>query len=232
MDNKLRVINKSGLEIIESLLEKYRAELKEKGNEKFHILNKLPALRDYYFVYGRVRGLEEIEMWLKELNYYFGVPWSKAKYSNWKDFKRHLEYVRDLEKSDNEFHSDKKKCWELRELTVDFLFDYDFVKGRTLAIQQAINLFEYKIGNKEIEIQIDGTKHKVCEQRMSGKEILELVGKKYENWDLNCKLNNTRGRGGFRQKIQEIYLVDMDDPEIERFETVKLQVTNGEITCS
>ena len=77
-------------------------------------------------------------------------------------------------------------------------------------------------GQKFYKIRIDGNKYKVEKQKMTGNEILSLVGKNYEEWALNRKF-----RGGRRKPIEPESLVDFTEPGIERFETVRRQAQQG-----
>ena len=77
-------------------------------------------------------------------------------------------------------------------------------------------------GQKFYKIKIDSDKYKVEQQEMSGKEILALLGKSYDEWSLNQKLH-----GGRRKAIEPEENVDFVQPGIERFETVKLEAQQG-----
>lgn len=77
-------------------------------------------------------------------------------------------------------------------------------------------------GQKLYKIKIGAEKYKVQQQQMTGSEILELVGKTYEEWSLNQKLH-----GGRRIPIESEAVVDFAEPGIERFETVMNQAQQG-----
>ena len=70
-------------------------------------------------------------------------------------------------------------------------------------------------------IRVDGEKHVVVEAKISGKKILGLVGKSLVDWSLNQKF-----AGGKRIKIDDT-IVDLSEPGIERFETVRRQAQQG-----
>ncbi len=73
----------------------------------------------------------------------------------------------------------------------------------------------------KFRIRVDGEKHDVEEAKISGKIILGLVGKSLVDWSLNQKL-----AGGKRIKIDDM-IVDLSEPGIERFETVRRQAQQG-----
>lgn len=77
-------------------------------------------------------------------------------------------------------------------------------------------------GQKHYKIKIDGIKYKVDRQEMTGKEILSLTGKKYDQWTMNQKF-----RGGRRKPIEADDKVDLAQPGIERLETVPRQAQQG-----
>ena len=77
-------------------------------------------------------------------------------------------------------------------------------------------------GQKYYKIKIDGEKYKVGSQKITGTEILSLVGKNYDEWTLNQKM-----RGGRRKPIEADEEVDLAQPGIERFETVRRQAQQG-----
>ena len=71
-------------------------------------------------------------------------------------------------------------------------------------------------------IRIDGEKHTVASAEITGAGILELVGKRDDEWSLNQKLH-----GGKRERIGPNDPVDLSRPGIERFETVRQQAQQG-----
>ncbi|MCY4611878.1 MAG: multiubiquitin domain-containing protein [Gammaproteobacteria bacterium] len=77
-------------------------------------------------------------------------------------------------------------------------------------------------GQKKYEIRVDDKLIVVNDGRLKGEEILALVQKDYAEWTLNQKF-----RGGRRKPVQPDQEVDITDPEIERFETVKKQAQQG-----
>lgn len=77
-------------------------------------------------------------------------------------------------------------------------------------------------GQKYYKIKIDGAKHTVDSQKITGEKILSQVGKSYNEWTLNQKL-----RGGRRKPIEPEEEVDLAQPGIERFETVRRQAQQG-----
>ena len=79
-------------------------------------------------------------------------------------------------------------------------------------------------GQKYYKIKIDGAKYKVDGQKITGEKILSRVAKSYTEWTLNQKL-----RGGRRKPIEPEEAVDLTQPGIERFETVRRQAQQGDI---
>lgn len=79
-------------------------------------------------------------------------------------------------------------------------------------------------GQENYKIRIDGEKYKVNTPVLTGREILGLVKKDYEEWTLNQKF-----RGGRRKPIEEEQKVDLSQPGIERFETIKKQAQQGTV---
>lgn len=77
-------------------------------------------------------------------------------------------------------------------------------------------------GQKAYKIKVDKEKYRVEQQEITGKEILQLVGKDIDQWTLNQKL-----RGGRRVTIEPDAIVDLAEPGIERFETVMKQAQQG-----
>ena len=72
-------------------------------------------------------------------------------------------------------------------------------------------------------IRVDGEKYRVDSEKISGTAILELAGKNFQEWSLNQKF-----RGGKREKSKADDEVDLTCPDVERFETVRLQAQQGE----
>jgi hypothetical protein len=92
-----------------------------------------------------------------------------------------------------------------------------------------IELEEYaKLGkvppkNKRYLIRIDKTKYEVNVHEMTGRQLLDLAGKKPpENFLLTQKF-----RGGATKKIELNETVDFTTPGIERFMTLPLDQTEG-----
>ncbi|MDE0119052.1 MAG: multiubiquitin domain-containing protein [Bdellovibrionales bacterium] len=77
-------------------------------------------------------------------------------------------------------------------------------------------------GQKLYKIKIDGEKHKVKKEKMTGTQILGLIGKTYDEWSLNQKFC-----GGRRIPIKPEDFVDFTQKGIERFETVRKQAQQG-----
>lgn len=77
--------------------------------------------------------------------------------------------------------------------------------------------------SKRYLIRIDKTKYEVNVHEMTGRELLDLAGKKpAENFLLTQKL-----RGGATKKIELDEKVDFTTPGIERFMTLPLDQTEG-----
>jgi hypothetical protein len=77
--------------------------------------------------------------------------------------------------------------------------------------------------SKRYLIRIDKTKYEVNVPEMSGRQLLELAGKKPpENFLLTQKF-----RGGATMKIELVDIVDFTTPGIERFMTLPLDQTEG-----
>ncbi len=77
---------------------------------------------------------------------------------------------------------------------------------------------------KKYRIRIDGEKHIVPSAEISGGDILALVQKSVGEWSLNQKLC-----GGKRERIEADTKVDLAQPGIERFETVRRQAQQGDV---
>ena len=71
-------------------------------------------------------------------------------------------------------------------------------------------------------IRVDGEKYTVSSGEITGAGILELAGKRDDEWSLNQKLH-----GGKRERIESNDKVDLSRPGIERFETVRRQAQQG-----
>ena len=77
---------------------------------------------------------------------------------------------------------------------------------------------------RKYRIRIDGEKHTVDSAEITGTDILALVGKSFGEWSLNQKLC-----GGKRERIEADTKVDLAQPGIERFETVRRQAQQGDV---
>ena len=75
---------------------------------------------------------------------------------------------------------------------------------------------------QKYRITIDREKYLVEEEKISGEQILARAGKTSEEWALNQKL-----AGGKRERIKADDFVDLSQPGIERFETVRRQAQQG-----
>ncbi len=75
---------------------------------------------------------------------------------------------------------------------------------------------------QKYKIKIDGEKHTVVKQVLTGEEILAQAEKGYDEWTLNQKLC-----GGRRKPIEKEESIDLAQPGIERFETVPRQAQQG-----
>ncbi|MCY3982776.1 MAG: multiubiquitin domain-containing protein [Roseovarius sp.] len=71
-------------------------------------------------------------------------------------------------------------------------------------------------------IRIDREKCVVKEEKVTGTRILALVNKNPEEWALNQKFG-----GGKRERIEADGIVDVSQPGLERFETVRRQAQQG-----
>ncbi len=72
------------------------------------------------------------------------------------------------------------------------------------------------------QIRIDRDKHTVEKEKITGAQILALAEKIPEEWTLNRKLG-----GGKRERIKADDFVDVSQPGVERFETVRRQAQQG-----
>ena len=95
--------------------------------------------------------------------------------------------------------------------------------------KEIIDVEEYGKANKPVpggqryRIRIDRDHYVVTVECMTGKEILELAGKKpVEKYQLNQKI-----RGGQVKKVQFDEQVCFTEPGIERFMTLPLDQTEG-----
>jgi len=75
---------------------------------------------------------------------------------------------------------------------------------------------------QKYRIRIDRDKYIVEEDKITGMQILALAEKTPEEWALNQKLG-----GGKRERIKADDFVDVSQPGIERFETVRRQAQQG-----
>lgn len=94
-----------------------------------------------------------------------------------------------------------------------------------------IDIEEFSKENKRIpkgckyKIKVDKTKYVVDNSTITGKEILELAGKTpYTKWMLNQRV---RGGGVVRVAFDEE--VDLTTPGIEKFQTLPMDQTDGEL---
>lgn len=77
---------------------------------------------------------------------------------------------------------------------------------------------------RKYRIRIDREKYTVDSAEILGADILALVGKSFGEWSLNQKLC-----GGKRERIEADTKVDLAQPGIERFETVRRQAQQGDV---
>jgi len=71
-------------------------------------------------------------------------------------------------------------------------------------------------------IKIDGDKYDFKAREVTGEELMSRAGKKYGEWSLNRKLS-----AGRRVPLEAEQLVDLSEPGVERFETVRRQAQQG-----
>ena len=76
--------------------------------------------------------------------------------------------------------------------------------------------------HRQYRIRIDREKRIVETREITGRQILELVGKSYHEWALNRKLPDAR-----RVRVEPDETVDLAEPGVERFETVRRQAQQG-----
>jgi hypothetical protein len=96
---------------------------------------------------------------------------------------------------------------------------------------QIIDIEEFSKENKQIpkgckyKIKVDKAKYIVDSSTITGKEILELAGKTpHTKWMLNQRV-----KGGGVVKIGYDEVVDLTTPGIEKFQTLPLDQTDGEL---
>ena len=75
---------------------------------------------------------------------------------------------------------------------------------------------------QKYRIRIDREKYQVEEEKITGAAILALVNKTPEEWALNQK-----EKGGKRERIEANDTVNVAQPGVERFETVRRQAQQG-----
>lgn len=75
---------------------------------------------------------------------------------------------------------------------------------------------------RKYRIKVDGEKYVIESSAITGADILARAGKSPDEWLLNQKLH-----GGKRVRIEPGALVDVAQPGIERFETVRKQAQQG-----
>lgn len=75
---------------------------------------------------------------------------------------------------------------------------------------------------QKYRIRIDREKYVVKEEKISGAQILARAGKTPEEWALNQKF-----KGGKRERVKADDFVDVSQPGVERFETVRRQAQQG-----
>ena len=75
---------------------------------------------------------------------------------------------------------------------------------------------------QKYRIRIDQETYVVNEEKVTGTQILALAGKTPADWALNQKF-----RGGRRERIKADDVVDVSQPGVERFETVRRQAQQG-----
>ena len=76
--------------------------------------------------------------------------------------------------------------------------------------------------HRQYRIRIDRELRLVEAREITGRQILELVGKSYHEWALNRKLPDAR-----RVRVEPDETVDLCAPGAERFETVRKQAQQG-----
>lgn len=96
---------------------------------------------------------------------------------------------------------------------------------------QVIDIEQCSMENKKVphghhyKIKVDKTKYVVESSTITGREILELAGKTpYDRY-----LLNQRNKGGGVIKIGYDEVVDLTQPGIEKFQTLPLDQTDGEL---
>jgi hypothetical protein len=81
-------------------------------------------------------------------------------------------------------------------------------------------------GGTQYRIRIDKIQKIVSVPQMTGEQILALVGKSSAGYRLDQKLH-----GGKTKKIEPNDVVDFTTPGIEKFMTLPLDQTEGEVPC-
>ena len=71
-------------------------------------------------------------------------------------------------------------------------------------------------------LRVDGSRFADQKPEITGSQILDLVGKRPDEWSLNQK-----HRDGRRERIEPDQVVDLATPGLERFETVRKQAPQG-----
>lgn len=128
---------------------------------------------------------------------------------------------------------------------VDAGADAEIVDDMTIIVQEADSFFVVPAGDDgeasapiDIElcgkhgrrppkgyryrIRVDGEKYIVQSAEITGAGILGLAGKTTDEWSLNRK-----HRGGRRERIASDQVVNLAEPGVERFETVRRQAQQG-----
>ena len=129
---------------------------------------------------------------------------------------------------------------------VDAGADAEIVDDMTIIVQEADSFFVVPAGDDgeagapiDIElcgkhgrrppkgyryrIRVDGEKYIVQSAEITGAGILGLAGKTTDEWSLNRK-----HRGGRRERIASDQVVNLAEPGVERFETVRRQAQQGD----
>lgn len=75
---------------------------------------------------------------------------------------------------------------------------------------------------RRYRLRVDGSRFADQEPEITGRQILDLVGKRPDEWSLNQK-----HRGGRRERVEPDQVVDLAAPGVERFETVRKQAPQG-----
>ena len=96
--------------------------------------------------------------------------------------------------------------------------------GSTIDIEECGKQERHPPKGHQYRIRIDGAKYIVESTEITGSNILGLAGKRPDEWSLNQKLH-----GGKRDRIAPSDLVDLTQPGIERFETIRKQAQQGSV---